>query len=131
MQNELVGKLISNYGWGTLFRVAVYVIAISSALALIFNILLAVYMTGATKFITDFCATWDGFAPWRRGVRYGAWLGYLISFSLLVYTVFNLTSIPYDLSFLTSLCACVATFCFAKFTVKICSIMEELYKLDI
>lgn len=131
MQNEFVGEFIITYGWGRLFQIVMYVIAIFSAIALIFNILLAVYMNSATKFITDFCQTWDGFAPWRRGVRYGAWLGYLTSFALFVYTVFNLTSIPFDLSFLTSLCACVATFCFAKFTVKICSIMEELYKLDI
>lgn len=139
--NELIDmtkeefKDLSTYaqeiGFAQLFRIASFITMIIMAMMILVYILFAVYMSKAVKFLTDFAVTWNGYAPWRRGARYAAGLGYFLSVVLFIVALFSIAFIPYDLRLLIYLCASVALFCFSKFTSKIQKTMDELYRLNI
>jgi hypothetical protein len=124
-------SLIKEYGFGELLEIASIVIIALLGVLLLGLVLIAVYMSKAVKFITDFSITWDGLAPWKRTAKYAAGLGYFLSGALLVVALFGVFTFRYNLSLIIYLCASVSMFCFARFTAKVRYIMEELYRLEL
>jgi len=130
-KNNFVANYIYKQGLGSFFKLIMIILTVFLVLMTAVCILLAVYMSKAVKFVTDFSVTWNGYAPWHRGMGYASGLGYFLSVVLFIVALINISSIPSDISFLVYLCGSVALFCFSKFTVTIQRTMDELYRLDL
>lgn len=129
--NDGIPDIVLQKGFGSIFKIAAVTVTVMLALFLAVLVLFAIYMSKIAKFWTDFGFTWNGYAPWRRGSRYLAWLGYVLSILIFIVGLFGIFTIPADLTLLICISASVAMFCFAKFTSKIQNIMEELYRLEL